>query len=102
MEERPSLWSAVANMLNKQSRKNDKWCSSRLVLGELLTSTQLKNKNYVTNPSMIKPQARTDNEVQRKWDVRFGKLNVRNLYRAGSLLSWIFRNWDVGTWRVLR
>jgi len=26
----------------------------------------------------------------------FGTWNVRSLYRAGSQLRWIFRNWDVG------
>ena len=34
--------------------------------------------------------------MQREWDLRFGMWNVRSVYRAGSVLRWIFRKWDEG------
>jgi len=33
VEERPSLWSVAANILNRQSRTTDTWWSSSLVIG---------------------------------------------------------------------
>jgi len=54
--------------------------------------------NLVAKQSMGKPQTWTDTSVQRKYDMRFGTWNVRSLCRAGSLLTWNFRKWDVGAW----
>ena len=43
MEEQPSIWTAVANVLNKQSRKAEKgWSSSWGGLGEALTTPHPK------------------------------------------------------------
>ena len=52
--------------------------------------------NCIVKQSNSKPQTWTDILVQRKWDMRFGMWNIRSLYRAGSLLRWIFRKWEVG------
>ena len=61
-------------------------------LSEVLRTGQLKTY-FVTKQS----QTWTDALVQRKFDI-FGPWNVRSLYRAVSLLRWLFRKWDVGVW----
>jgi hypothetical protein len=33
---------------------------------------------------------------KRKRDILLGTWNIRRLYRAGSLIGWIFKKWDVG------
>jgi len=43
MEERPPIREVVANILNKQSRTADKWLSSSLGGGEILTTPRRKN-----------------------------------------------------------
>jgi hypothetical protein len=43
MEERPPIWRVAANILNKQLRTTEKGCSSRLRLGEMLTTSLRKN-----------------------------------------------------------
>jgi hypothetical protein len=43
MEERPPIWRAVANILNRQSRTADKGWFSSLGMGEMLTTPHRKN-----------------------------------------------------------
>ena len=56
-------------------------------LGEVLTRPHRKKNSHVTKSSQF-PRAWTDPLVRPKqWrrDMRFGRWNVRNLYRAGSV-----------------
>jgi len=46
MEERPPIWRVAANVMNKQSRAADKGSSSRMGLGEVLTTPHRKNIYY--------------------------------------------------------
>ena len=47
MEERPPIWRVAANKLNKQSRTADKGWSSRLGLGEALTTPSHEKQNVL-------------------------------------------------------
>ena len=68
-----------------------------LELGKELTNPHLK-KELCYKQRISKPQTWIDNLLQRNWEIIFGTWNYRSLYREGSLLRWIFRMWDVGSW----
>jgi hypothetical protein len=82
------IWRVAVNILNKQSQTDDKgWSSS---LGVWSGAFELTVKNNLVTKIHKKPQTWTDSldnrPKRRKMDLRFGKWNVRSMYRAGSLL----------------
>jgi hypothetical protein len=72
------IWRVAANILNKQSRTADKGWSS-------------PKKGHIVTKCFTRPWTWTDSLNKRakvrKMDIRFGTWNVRNLYRAGSLIT---------------
>jgi hypothetical protein len=80
------------NMLNKQSRTDNKGCSSSLWVGRGVNTPHRKNK--LVTKIIKEPGTWTYSFHKRPklWnmDMRFGTWNVRSLYRAGSLktVSW--------------
>jgi len=58
MEECPPIWRVAANILNKQLRTADKGCSSRLRLGEMLTTSSVKT--YFVTKYLQEHQTWTD------------------------------------------
>jgi hypothetical protein len=88
IEERPPIWTTVANTLNKQYRAADKgWSSKLLVLARC--KQLLAVAHHVANNSQ-RLRTGTDHfvrTVQSKTDMRFGTWNVRKLYRSVSLTA---------------
>jgi len=89
MEERPPIWRAAVNILNKQLWTADKGWSSRLGVGRGIELLPVKTY-FVMKYSQTKPRTWTGTLIQpkqRKRDMRFGTWNVRSLYRAGSFTA---------------
>jgi hypothetical protein len=49
MKERPPIWRVAANILNKQSRTDDKGCSSRMRVGRGANNVSRQKKNKLRN-----------------------------------------------------
>jgi hypothetical protein len=90
--------------LCKQPQTNDKgWSSSGAgVMGVGLTTLHPKKNKFVTK-NEIQPRTRMDyldkRPQGRNMDMRFGLWNVRNLYRAGSLMK-VSRELRVQTYKL--
>ena len=86
MEERPPVWRVTANILNKQSRTENKGWSSILGLREVVTTNH--PNNWPCRETEACALGLTDLWVRRKqreMDMRFCTSNVMSLYRSGSL-----------------
>jgi hypothetical protein len=83
-------WRVAENILNEQSRAAENGSSSSL--GALTWSSQLLNvKNKLVTKCHKRARTWMDSSDKRlkirNMDMRFGTLNVRSLYRAGSLMT---------------
>jgi len=82
---KPPMWMVTKNTLNKQLRTADRWLSSELWLGEILTVklALLQNMNFGLAFGFILCY-----EISHeKWDIKFGTWNIMSLYTAGSLTA---------------
>jgi hypothetical protein len=81
------FWRVAVNILNKQSRTEDKGWSSSWGVGRGDNNLTVKNKLLTKDHK--KPRTWTDfldkRSKRKKMDMRFGTWNVRSTYRAGSL-----------------
>ena len=83
------IWTVAANMLNKHSQTAKKGWSSSLGFGRGVNNSSPQKLKHVTNHTQ-KPWNWTDPSVhpkQWKRDMRFGKWNLRSLYRSGSFTT---------------